>query len=42
MRIDTTVREVIRDALVLVFSCGFVPVWIALEIFGLVAGGPVT
>lgn len=41
MRISKTAIQVIRDALVLLFAGGFVPLWIAGEIFGLVAGGPV-
>jgi hypothetical protein len=40
MRIEGTVIEVIRDALMLLFAGGLVPLWIASEIFGLVVGGP--
>ena len=42
MKIGKTVAlEVIGDALVLLFSCGFVPLWIVREVLGLLAGGPV-
>ena len=42
MRIGkTVVLEVVGEALVLLFSCGFVPLWIVREMLGLLAGGPV-
>lgn len=40
MRIRGTVAQVVWEALVLAFSCGVVPVWIASRMIGLVAGAP--